>query len=53
MLLLQPTVAADVYPVDRETFNQIYGVTAEQFIELARDGFVIPNLIADRNGPGA
>ena len=47
MLLLQPTVSADVYPIDRETFNQLYGVTPEQFIDLAKDGFVIPNLIAD------
>ena len=47
MLLLQRMVSADVYPVDRGTFNQIYGVTPEQFADLAEYGFVIPNLIAD------
>jgi hypothetical protein len=47
MLLIQPTVAADVYSVDYQEFCQVYGVTPEQFIDLAREGLVVPNLIGD------
>jgi len=45
MLLVQPSLIVDVVPKSVTEFGRHYGVTVSQFVELARRGYALPNIL--------
>lgn len=43
-LTVQPTLIVDVWPMSHDEFKSQYGINPDQFAELAREDFIIPNL---------